>query len=348
MFLLFVYLIIIPIIVVFINRKENFYSGTAESGLILVDLNTHKNISLKTEECSVSDHFDTKEICIDNACLSKDDLIRLDKLHIKIKDSICIDQECIKKKKLRYLKQLWPPGTITIYNGDLGMLPNGWQICDGENGTPDLRDKFILGSDVDYRKQYKTIGSGLCGNKGGLTNRYIQDNGKLNSDNCEEHCNDLMHCTGYNVKGDGTCLLWYDDISDNKLFTVDPSDGMCIKKTITGGSNKHHLTIDEIPQHFHVLSSNNPDAGDGNEKLGIKAEISTKDNIGAVHKHKNTFSNKLSDTGKNREHENLPPYYSLYYVMKTDPNYKDPSLSLVNKLEELEKQWAAVKVTINN
>jgi len=347
MFRFFILLITIILIgLVYINNREGFVGKLTGSGLILVDLNTHKDITIKAEECSISDNFDTKEICIDNACLSKDDLIRLDKLHIKIKDSICIDQECIKKKKLRYLKQLWPPGTITIYNGDLGMLPDGWQICDGENGTPDLRDKFILGSDIDYRKQYKTIGSGLCGNKFGLINRFIQDNGKLSSNNCEEHCNDLMHCTGYNVKKDGTCLLWYDDISDKKLFTVAPSDGMCRKKTITGGSNKHHLTIDEIPEHYHVLPSNNPGSGDGNEKLGIKAAISTKDNVGDIHKHKNTFSNKLSDTGKNKGHENLPPYDSLYYVMKTDPKYKDPSLSLVNKLEELEKQWASVKETI--
>ena len=24
------------------------------------------------------------------------------------------------------------------------MIPKGWIICDGKNGTPDLRDKFVL------------------------------------------------------------------------------------------------------------------------------------------------------------------------------------------------------------
>jgi len=39
---------------------------------------------------------------------------------------------------------LLPKGVIVAWNGT--HPPDGWTICDGTNGTPDLRDKFILGS----------------------------------------------------------------------------------------------------------------------------------------------------------------------------------------------------------
>lgn len=35
------------------------------------------------------------------------------------------------------------PGVITAFAGGLGNIPPGWFLCDGTNGTPNLRDKFI-------------------------------------------------------------------------------------------------------------------------------------------------------------------------------------------------------------
>ena len=39
-----------------------------------------------------------------------------------------------------------PIGTITTYDGDIADLPEGWHICDGTDGTPDMTDKFIQGT----------------------------------------------------------------------------------------------------------------------------------------------------------------------------------------------------------
>lgn len=36
-------------------------------------------------------------------------------------------------------------GVIVIWSGSLGTVPEGWLICDGTSGTPDLRDKFVVG-----------------------------------------------------------------------------------------------------------------------------------------------------------------------------------------------------------
>ena len=36
-----------------------------------------------------------------------------------------------------------PKGSIVAYNQ--GSAPSGWTLCDGSNGSPDLRNKFVLG-----------------------------------------------------------------------------------------------------------------------------------------------------------------------------------------------------------
>ena len=38
-----------------------------------------------------------------------------------------------------------PRGGIIMWAGLLSAIPAGWLLCDGTNGTPDLRDKFIYG-----------------------------------------------------------------------------------------------------------------------------------------------------------------------------------------------------------
>ncbi|MEM9555735.1 MAG: hypothetical protein AAGC60_15885 [Acidobacteriota bacterium] len=39
-----------------------------------------------------------------------------------------------------------PTGLISMWSGSLAEIPRGWVLCDGTEGTPDLRDRFILGT----------------------------------------------------------------------------------------------------------------------------------------------------------------------------------------------------------
>jgi hypothetical protein len=43
-----------------------------------------------------------------------------------------------------------PTGVITLWYGAIGSVPTGWYLCDGSNGTPDLRDKFVVGAGSTY------------------------------------------------------------------------------------------------------------------------------------------------------------------------------------------------------
>lgn len=43
-----------------------------------------------------------------------------------------------------------PAGMISLWYGSIGSVPAGWYLCDGSNGTPDLRDRFIVGAGSTY------------------------------------------------------------------------------------------------------------------------------------------------------------------------------------------------------
>ena len=43
-----------------------------------------------------------------------------------------------------------PTGCILIWSGSTGSIPSGFLLCDGTNGTPDLRNSFVLGAGNSY------------------------------------------------------------------------------------------------------------------------------------------------------------------------------------------------------
>lgn len=42
------------------------------------------------------------------------------------------------------------PGFIAMWYGSVANIPKGWALCDGENGTPDLRDRFVAAAGNTY------------------------------------------------------------------------------------------------------------------------------------------------------------------------------------------------------
>lgn len=39
-----------------------------------------------------------------------------------------------------------PAGVIVMWSGSAATIPAGWSLCDGTNGTPDLRNRFVFGA----------------------------------------------------------------------------------------------------------------------------------------------------------------------------------------------------------
>lgn len=46
-----------------------------------------------------------------------------------------------------------PVGGIIMWSGAAGDIPQGWALCDGNNSTPDLRDRFIVGAGDTYNPE---------------------------------------------------------------------------------------------------------------------------------------------------------------------------------------------------
>lgn len=43
-----------------------------------------------------------------------------------------------------------PSGIIAMWSGIVSNIPDGWLLCDGNNGTPNLLDRFIVGAGSSY------------------------------------------------------------------------------------------------------------------------------------------------------------------------------------------------------
>ena len=43
-----------------------------------------------------------------------------------------------------------PTGAIIMWSGSIVSIPSGWLLCNGSSGTPDLRDRFVVGAGSTY------------------------------------------------------------------------------------------------------------------------------------------------------------------------------------------------------
>lgn len=71
---------------------------------------------------------------------------------------------------------LVPKGIIVMWSGEPSAIPAGWALCDGTNGTPDLRGRFVVGydnreaatpKDLVYPDNKNVKNYGAVGNTGG-------------------------------------------------------------------------------------------------------------------------------------------------------------------------------------
>ena len=124
-----------------------------------------------------------------------------------------------------------PTGLITMWSGTIASIPSGWYLCDGNNSTPDLRDKFIVGAKQDETSIAKTNITGALTQTGGSKDAVavshthtITDPGHLHT---VSYRPDLAGATGgYNVAG-----------NTNTVNTGTATTGISINSAGVSGTN---------------------------------------------------------------------------------------------------------------
>ena len=117
------------------------------------------------------------------------------------------------KTNITALKDAMHVGSIIMYNGKAEEIPSGWAICNGENGTPNLLDRFILASTY-------------CGGTGGKSQI------TLSVSQLPPHRHRLKKCWyGKSDNADDRQVVrWDDSVSTNdQILTEETGFGLQIK-----------------------------------------------------------------------------------------------------------------------
>ena len=183
-----------------------------------------------------------------------------------------------------------PSGIIAVWSGSEGSIPSGWYLCNGSNGTPDLRNRFIVGA-----------GSGSSysvGNTGGSntvtlsTSQIPAHSHTTNNHSHNASVSDPGH--GHSVSVSDPGHSHNTSVTGAKLF---PGYGGA--HVPYGGAGGYPGT------HFNMSNAN----------TGISANASNANTSISVST--GNANPSTNNTGGGGSHENRPPYYALCYIMKS-------------------------------
>lgn len=173
-----------------------------------------------------------------------------------------------------------PGGGIIMWSGSVSNIPEGWALCDGTNGTPDLRNRFIVGAGSTYSP----------GNTGGVTTNNLSHTHTVSSHS---------HTVTAEAPATNDGGNHYHGVSIESqpvnMGTADPT------KSVRDGSDKTCAS----QSHSHSVVGN---TGWGGTHSHTVTSHSHGGNTGTAAP---ATSSQLSSTVENR-----PPYYALCFIMK--------------------------------
>lgn len=179
-----------------------------------------------------------------------------------------------------------PLGGIIAWSGAAAAIPAGYSLCNGQNGTPDLTGRFILGGaekgvaggsakiSIDQMPAHTHTGSTAVGGKHGHTGSATDAGTHTHSISDPQHEHALLNVDQSDKK------------QQNKgAYGLNTPTGTFTATT----KNSSNISIQAVGNHSHTVSI--VDGGD----------------------HSHTMS--LDNTGGGKDY--LPPYFQLCYIMRT-------------------------------
>lgn len=120
-----------------------------------------------------------------------------------------------------------PKGIIVMWSGTIANIPTGWALCDGANGTPDLRDRFIVGAKQDDGGIAKTNITGSLTKSGdGQIPSHTHETGTL-----------AIISAGAHVHG-----VYYSQINGNGTNAKGVASSGDTQNTLSDGSHTHAIS----------------------------------------------------------------------------------------------------------
>ena len=207
-----------------------------------------------------------------------------------------------------------PQGAIIMWSGSEGAIPAGWAICNGQNGTPDLRDRFIVGAG--------TGGGYAIGDTGGAIGASTDSQGAHDhGGNVGDHALTVAQMPKHRHH------IWVDHEQfgpDNGFQNIKP-----MIDSGTAGALRQTSGSDYDASRPWDYRNGDPAPVDGirggEPTLGLTSYQKENDgeapaSYGQVHAHTissdGDHSHSISDI--------RPPYYALAFIMKTT-EYTDPT-----------------------
>lgn len=183
-----------------------------------------------------------------------------------------------------------PSGGIIMWSGTVAAIPTGWYLCDGNNGTPDLVDRFIVGSSTDSGATHDI---GDTGGTNSLT---------LVSGNIPSH----THSFSATTASGGSHTHTYSGTTSNKSLTG----------TLTAGKPQGYSGI------VSLSSGSVAGGGDGSQSSANTYSINASHDhtysgtTASNGSHTHTVSGTTGSTGSGSAFDNRPAYYALAFIMK--------------------------------
>ena len=81
--------------------------------------------------------------------------------------TVVASDDSTKAASTAFVRDIIPAGVIVMWSGSIATIPAGWLLCNGSNGTPDLRNKFIIAANADDAGVAKTSITGSATQTGG-------------------------------------------------------------------------------------------------------------------------------------------------------------------------------------
>ena len=153
-----------------------------------------------------------------------------------------------------------PAGGIIMWSGSTGSIPSGWFLCNGSNGTPDLRNRFVVGAGGEY-------GVGATGGADSVTLSTSQipahsHSGSTSSAGSHTHTG-TTNTTGAHTHTVGQYGDFIRTTTTVMAAGYEPAQNNV--STSSAGNHSHSFTTASSGSHTHTVSVGNTGGGASHE-----------------------------------------------------------------------------------